>query len=173
MSVERVELLAGKSCDAFWVNWGGEPLRAAGIEKRIRWWSAKKFGPEGAFGPHRFRYGIATVAPVADPTAPANGAIVLGITPGTFADAYDKGNREVVAQAYIETLEAERELTRGFAERLFEARFGTATVRKPSPQEDAPRMNVRVAIYARYSSENQREASIEDQVRVCRGARRA
>lgn len=29
-------------------------------------------------------------------------------------------------------------------------------------------MTARVAIYARYSSENQREASIEDQVRVCR-----
>lgn len=138
MSCERVELLAGKTCDAFWVNWGGKPLRAAGIEKRIRWWSAKKFGPEGAFGPHRFRYGIATVGPVADPAAPANGAIVLGITHGTFTDAYDKGNREVVAQAYIESLEEERERTRGFAERMFEARFGPVKVPRHSPQGGSP-----------------------------------
>lgn len=27
---------------------------------------------------------------------------------------------------------------------------------------------MKVAIYARYSSENQREASIDDQVRICR-----
>lgn len=138
VTVERVELLAGNACDAFWVNWGGKPLRAAGIEKRIRWWSAKKFGPKEAFGPHRFRYGIATVAPVSDPTAPANGAIVLGITRGTFAEAYDRGNREVAAQAYIETLEAEWERTRGFAERTFEARFGPVKVPEPSPQGGSP-----------------------------------
>ncbi|MBX9875421.1 MAG: site-specific integrase, partial [Beijerinckiaceae bacterium] len=138
VGVERVELLAGKACDAFWVNWDGEPLRAAGIEKRVRWWSAKKFGPKGAFGPHRFRYGIATVAPVADPDAPANGAIVLGITRGTFAEAYDRGNREVAAQAYLDSLEAERERTRGFAERTFEARFGPVKVPKPSPQGGSP-----------------------------------
>jgi DNA invertase Pin-like site-specific DNA recombinase len=29
-------------------------------------------------------------------------------------------------------------------------------------------MALRVAVYARYSSDNQREASIEDQVRICR-----
>lgn len=28
----------------------------------------------------------------------------------------------------------------------------------------------RVALYARYSSDNQREASIEDQLRICREA---
>jgi hypothetical protein len=138
VSVERVELLAGKRCDAFWVNWGGKPLRAAGIEKRIRWRSAKKFGPKGAFGPHRFRYGIATVAPVADPDAPANGAVVLGITHGTFAAAYDRGNREVAAQAYIETLEAERERTRGFAERAFDQLRGPAILSQPSSPKGAP-----------------------------------
>jgi hypothetical protein len=138
VAVERVELLAGRSCEAFWVNWGGEPLRAAGIEKRIRWHSAKKFGPEGAFGPHRFRYCIATVAPVADPAVPANGAVLLGITHGTFTEAYDRGNREVVARNFIKGLEAERERTRGLAERVFEARFGPATMVPPSPPEDSP-----------------------------------
>jgi DNA invertase Pin-like site-specific DNA recombinase len=29
-------------------------------------------------------------------------------------------------------------------------------------------MTIRLAIYARYSSDHQREASIEDQVRICR-----
>jgi hypothetical protein len=87
VTVERVELLAGNACDAFWLNWGGEPLRAAGIEKRIRWWSAKKFGPKEAFGPHRFRYGIATVAPVADPEAPANGARAFSDQSGSYPAA--------------------------------------------------------------------------------------
>lgn len=138
VTVERVELLAGKSCDAFWVNWGGKPLRAVGIEKRIRWWSAKKFGPEGAFGPHRFRYGIATVAPIADPSAPANGAVVLGITHGTFVEAYDRGNREVAARAYLKDLEAERDRTRGHAERMFDRLHGPATLSSPSSQEGSP-----------------------------------
>lgn len=35
-----------------------------------------------------------------------------------------------------------------------------------SPHQNAPRP--RVALYARFSSENQRDASIEDQVRICR-----
>jgi DNA invertase Pin-like site-specific DNA recombinase len=35
---------------------------------------------------------------------------------------------------------------------------------RPSPSARA----LRAAIYARYSSENQRDASIEDQVRICR-----
>lgn len=138
VAVERVELLAGKVCDAFWVNWDGKPLRAAGIEKRIRERSAKKFGSAGAFGPHRFRYGIASVAPVADPAVPANGAVLLGITHGTFTEAYDRGDREVAAQRFLDGLEAEREQTRGFAERIFEARFGRVTMTPPPPQEGSP-----------------------------------
>lgn len=137
VTVERVELLAGKACDAFWVNWGGKPLRAAGIDKRVRWWSAKRFGAAAAFGPHRFRYSIASVAPVADPAAPANGAMVLGITHGTFTEAYDRGNREVAAQRYLKSLEAERERTRGYAERAFDARFGPVATPTPSPPKAA------------------------------------
>lgn len=138
MAVERVELLAGHSCEAFWVNWGGKPLRAAGIEKRIRWHSAKKFGPEGAFGPHRFRYGIATVAPVADPDAPANGAVMLGITHGTFAAAYDRGNREVAVKAFLQGLEAERERTRGYVERAFDRQRGQVILAPPPSREGSP-----------------------------------
>jgi hypothetical protein len=63
---------------------------------------------------------------------------VLGITRGTFAEAYDPGNREVAAQAYLESLEAERYRTRGFAERVFEARFGADKLSKPSPQGGSP-----------------------------------
>jgi hypothetical protein len=33
---------------------------------------------------------------------------------------------------------------------------------------EAKSPTVRVAVYARYSSDNQSEASIEDQVRICR-----
>jgi len=43
-AVERQELLQGKpDHGAFWVNWSGEPLGMAGVEKRIWWRSAKRF----------------------------------------------------------------------------------------------------------------------------------
>lgn len=96
------------------------------------------FPSEGAFGPHRFRYGIATVAPVADPTAPANGAVLLGITHGTFTEAYDRSDREVAAQRYITGLEAEREQTRGYAERAFDRQRGPAILAPASSQEGSP-----------------------------------
>ena len=52
-------------------------LDEAGRHERIRWWSAKRFGPANAFGPHRFRHCLATTAPLALPAAPA-----LGGSPG-------------------------------------------------------------------------------------------
>ena len=38
----------------------------------------------------------------------------------------------------------------------------------PSPRPGVPRGGLRAVIYARYSSENQREASIDDQIEICR-----
>ncbi|MBR0661672.1 hypothetical protein [Neoroseomonas oryzicola] len=122
VTVERAELLGGHFSDAFWIGWDGKPLGPRGIEKRIRWQSAKEFGPAGAFGPHRFRYCIATVAPVEDPGVPANGAAILGITRSTFAEAYDRGERETVARAFLKGLEAERAETEGLARRAFDRR---------------------------------------------------
>ena len=49
VEVERHELLAGRVSDAMWVNCDGAPLGLAGIEKRIRRLSAKRFGPKNAF----------------------------------------------------------------------------------------------------------------------------
>lgn len=122
MTVERVELLAGRFSEAFWIGWDGKPLGPRGIEKRIRWRSAKEFGTAEAFGPHRFRYCVATVAPVEDPEAAANGAAMLGITRSTYAEAYDRGERETVARAFLKGLEAERAETEGFARRAFDRR---------------------------------------------------
>ncbi|BFL66376.1 hypothetical protein ADP8_05209 (plasmid) [Roseomonas mucosa] len=54
MTVARLELLVGRASEAFWINWGGEPLGARGLEKRIRWhchvvWGPSKFDREAEF----------------------------------------------------------------------------------------------------------------------------
>jgi site-specific recombinase XerD len=122
VNVERVELLGGRFSPAFWIGWDGKPLGARGIEKRIRWQSAKEFGKGEAFGPHRFRYCVATVAPVEDPEAAANGASMLGITRSTYTEAYDRGERETAARAFLKALEVERAETEGLARRAFDQR---------------------------------------------------
>ena len=124
VAVERAELLAGRACDAFWVNRAGAPLGVAGIEKRIRWHSAKAFGPSEAFGPHRFRYGIATLGPMEDPDAPAVGAAVLGVTRGVAGAHYERGGQAAAAARFQHGLAEERRRTGALARRLFEARRG-------------------------------------------------
>jgi hypothetical protein len=79
LNVERRELLNGRSHDAFWVNWIGQPLGEVGVEKRIRWHPEKNFGV--AFGPNRFRHALGTAQAIASPANPAAGAAILGISP--------------------------------------------------------------------------------------------
>ncbi|MGC5198084.1 hypothetical protein [Aphanothece microscopica] len=114
------------SVDAMWINWSGEPLGIIGVAKRIRWWSEKRFGQGEAFGPHRFRYGIGTVAPIADPEAPSTGAAVLGITRATHDAAYDRGSRASAASRFHAGLAAARALTAPLARNTFARRAGKA-----------------------------------------------
>ena len=84
--------------------------------------SATKFGAKGTFGPHRFRYGIGTVAPVEDPEVPVAGAVILGITAQVHREHYDRGEQEVAARRFVKSLEAERRETEGYAKHIFERR---------------------------------------------------
>lgn len=118
MAVERRELLAGRAGDAMWVNWSGKPLGEAGIEKRIRWWSAKQFGAADAFGVHRFRHCIGTTAPLMFPDKPGVGAGVLGISGPVFAKNYDRGLRAAAGRDYLATLDDDRTEARAFLQRV-------------------------------------------------------
>ena len=125
IAVERRELLAGRAGDAMWVNWGGKPLGEAGIEKRIRWCSAKRFGAEHAFGPHRFRHCIGTTAPLMAPDRPGIGAAVLGISGRVHAKHYDRGLRAQAAGGYLAGLDEDRKEARDLLRRLAASRWGT------------------------------------------------
>jgi hypothetical protein len=119
LSVERAELLGGRAGDAVWINWGGTTLGLRGLEKRIRWWSAKRFGTESVFGPHHFRHCIGTTGPAEDPTAPGVSAAVLGITAGVHRLHYDRGRRATAAGRFHAGLSQMRRETASLAKRLF------------------------------------------------------
>ncbi|MFC7477973.1 hypothetical protein ACFQS7_26740 [Dankookia sp. GCM10030260] len=114
VEVERRELLDGQVNDAMWVNWGGAALGEAGIEKRIRWWSAKRFGAEHAFGVHRFRHCIGTTAPLMAPDTPGIGATVLGIGGRVHEKHYDRGERAAAGADYLAGLDADLEEARAY-----------------------------------------------------------
>lgn len=122
VEVERAEMLAGKVEDALWINWDGRQLRTRGVDKRIRWWSEKRFGKGASFGPHRFRHCLATAAPIVDPQAPTIGASVLGITARTAQEAYDRGSRAAAATRFHAGLAEERARTAALARNIFARR---------------------------------------------------
>lgn len=122
VEVERAEVLGGQVEEALWINWDGRPLRTRGIEKRIRWWSEKRFGKGASFGPHRFRHCLATAAPIADPQAPTIGASVLGITARTATEAYDRGSCAAAATRFHADLAEERARTAALARNIFARR---------------------------------------------------
>ncbi|WP_052215190.1 tyrosine-type recombinase/integrase [Belnapia sp. F-4-1] len=130
VEVERRELLNGQVHDAMWVNWGGEALGEAGIEKRIRWCSAKQFGAENAFGAHRFRHCIGTTAPIMKPDAPGIGAAVLSISGRVHETHYDLGQRAAAGGTYLTGLDEDRAEARAYLRRLADEH--------PAP-EDAPK----------------------------------
>jgi site-specific recombinase XerD len=132
VEVERAEMLGGKVEEALWINWDGRPLQTRGVEKRIRWWSEKRFGKGASFGPHRFRHCVATAAPIADPEAPTIGASVLGITARTAKEAYDRGSRAAAATRFHAGLAEERARTAALARNIFGRR-------RRAPREDGER----------------------------------
>ncbi len=118
LSVERTKLLAGQQHDWLWVNWDGNRLDRRGIDKRIRWWSAKRFGT--AFGPHRFRHAIGTTAPIEDPLNPGVAAAIMGISPGILEEHYNRADHVAAARRFHATLQDERQRTEPLARRSFD-----------------------------------------------------
>jgi hypothetical protein len=120
ISVERRELLAGKVSDALWITNNGEPLRAPGT--RIFCQSAKEFGRTKRFGPHRFRYGIATYGPRDLPDSPGVSTAILGITPDVEGEHYERGDQVAAANDFHDVMAEERRRTSALARRIREER---------------------------------------------------
>lgn len=117
--VERQQLLDGARSDAFWINWGGEKLEEKGIDKRIRWLSAKRFGPENAFGTHRFRHCIASTAPIVLPEYPGLAASLLQISHGVLNEHYDRSSAVMALKELHRTIAADRKATEHLAREAF------------------------------------------------------
>ncbi|GGJ40884.1 site-specific integrase [Neoroseomonas lacus] len=131
ISVEREELLGGKVSDAFWINRHGEALQDP--ETRIFWQSAKEFRRDKRFGPHRFRYGIATYGPRELPDSPGVTTAILGITPDVEGEHYERGDQVAAANEFHDVLDEERRRTSGLARRIREER------RRLAPPVEEPR----------------------------------
>jgi hypothetical protein len=111
VAVERCELLGDRATDAFWVNWGGERLEEKGLDKRIHWQSAKRFGANRAFRTHRFRHCIGSTTPLLLPEVPGLAAALLRITGSVAERSYDRSAAVLAFRALHATLAAERKRT--------------------------------------------------------------
>ncbi len=134
VEVERRELLAGQKSEAFWINWGGEPLAPIGLDKRIRWLSAKRFGASRAFGTHRFRYCISTTAPLLILDQPGLAAALLRITSRVMAEHYDRGDAVLAVKAFHKTLAEARDRSETLARDTLEP-LGPDTLSFTAPSE--------------------------------------
>ena len=117
ITVEREELLAGKTHDWFWVDQYGGPLTMYAIKNIIRTRSKKTFGT--AFGPHRFRHAMGTTAPVADPAHPGVAAAILGISGRMVEEHYNLASQTDVASKFHASLRKNRAATQSVARREF------------------------------------------------------
>lgn len=117
LTIERPILLAGSDHDWLWVGLGGARLRERGIESTIRRQSWKRFGE--TFGPHRFRHGAGTIAPMADPKHPAAVAAMLGHSKAVSEKAYNMGRQLEVCRKYQANFRLERRRLEGIALRAF------------------------------------------------------
>jgi hypothetical protein len=133
LSVERRELLGGKTSDALWIGSTGEPLRA--VATRIFEQSAREFGRDKRFGPQRFRYSIATYGPRELPDSPGVTTKILGITPDVEGEHYDRGDQVAAAHDFHDALTEERQRTAVLARQIRDAR----RQRRPLPSEPTRR----------------------------------
>lgn len=117
VAVGRAELMSGQSHDWFWVDKYGEPWSAQNISAMIRRRSERAFGR--AFGPHRFRHGIGTTAPLADPAHPGVAAAILGISGQVVDKHYNLANQADVANRFHATFAEERARLESLARREF------------------------------------------------------
>jgi hypothetical protein len=125
ITVEREELLAGKTHDWFWVNQYGGPLTVNAIKDMIRTRSRRAFGT--SFGPHRFRHAMGTTAPMTDPAHPGVAAAILGISGRIVEKHYNLASQADVASTFHASLRENRTATQSLARR----EFGRCGVNRP------------------------------------------
>ena len=106
LEVVRPRLLAGRAEDALWINPRGGAMTAKAIQHRIRKLSLLRF--EVAFGPHRFRYAIATTAALRDPGHPGLAAGVLGGSAEVIEQHYNRAGQSQAAQKHAAMLKQRR-----------------------------------------------------------------
>lgn len=117
ITVEREELLAGKTHDWFWVNQYGGKLTIPAIKDMIRFRSRRDLGT--AFGPHRFRHAMGTTAPITDPAHPGVAAAILGISGAMVEKHYNLASQADVASIFHASLRKNRAATQSVARREF------------------------------------------------------
>lgn len=119
VTMERRELLKGNQSAAFWINWGGKPLGEVGLDKRIRWWTTKRFGADGAFGTHRFRHCLASTLPLVAPEHPTLASTLLRISHGVMRKHYDRSEDILAFRKFHAAVDAERETAKEVVRDLF------------------------------------------------------
>ena len=118
LAVERIELLAGRSCDALWLKRGGLPLAERGVVKRIQWHSEKRFGR--GFGPHMYRYAVAIEEARNPSVGPFSPSIKLAhANPNSTITYLREAAVDGVAKRQAATLEELRNITESLAERSY------------------------------------------------------
>jgi integrase len=118
LTVERVELLRGQQHDALWIDWSGTPLYEIGVAKRVRWRSKKQFGWE--FGPHMFRYAIATDEARSRTGGPFQASTRLGHSDRETTVIYTHSSAvDGAATRHAAELRELRRQTEGLAERTY------------------------------------------------------
>jgi len=103
LAVIRPALLAGRREDAFWINVRGRPWGASGIQGQIFRLTKARFGT--AFGPHRFRYAIATTAALRVPGHPSLAAELLGSTGLNMERNYNHADQIQTGTRHMQLLE--------------------------------------------------------------------
>ena len=143
----RPHLLHGRIHPGLWPSRKGGATSGGRIYDAVRKRIIKRFGKDMSL--HDFRRSAATYIAIDAPDK-------IGLIPGVLQHA----NPEVAEQHY------------NLANSIKAGKRYNATLsdldHAPVEAESLKDLAMRAVIYARYSSENQREASIEDQIEVCR-----
>ena len=148
----RPRLMAASDHDAFWVGIRGAPMRPRGIYGCVISTTEAAFGV--SINPHLFRDIAVSWIIDMDPAHAGITAPMLGHTnPRTTEEHYIQANQALAVRPL-------------WAIGIGPSRSAHGCLWR-SLQEQEPFMT-NAAIYARYSSNHQRDASIDDQVRSCR-----
>ena len=99
----RPALLGGRVESAVWISTNGTPMKENGISQRIQRLSKRRFG--ASFGPHRFRYAIATTSAMRLPKHQSLAAEMLGVSLSNIEQSYRRCGQLQVGESYIAVLD--------------------------------------------------------------------